>query len=394
MSSFVTWLAGRTNKATPDDTDEYYVGDSGTSKRTTWASFKVAILAYVKDKTAITGMLKGNGTAISAATAGTDYSAGTSALATGMLKSTTTTGALTIGVAGTDYSAGTAALATGIVKSTTTTGALTIAVNSDLPAMSATVGGAVPTPPNNTTDFLRGDGTWAVPAGGSGSLTQYYVGVGDASNLLSGSAALTFGAATGQGLLATAGTATTDVKALDITQTWNNAGVAFRGARIVITDTASAAGSLPFSVLGGAAGSTNLFSVSKAGAISSPYFTTTASGIYPGAGAGTDVRLIGGSLNSIYLATGALHIATGGSDIAIGKVSDLNTGIRVNGTSGLLTAQNNFNLVGYQEGAEMTAPSAPSANRYRLFAQDNGAGKTQLMVIFASGAAQQVAIEP
>ena len=50
--------------------------------------------------TSITGLLKGNGTAISAATSGTDFSAGTSALATGILKSTTSTGALTIAVAG------------------------------------------------------------------------------------------------------------------------------------------------------------------------------------------------------------------------------------------------------------------------------------------------------
>ena len=49
--------------------------------------------------TTVTGVIKGNGTAISAATAGTDYSAGTSALGTGILKSTTTTGALTIAVA-------------------------------------------------------------------------------------------------------------------------------------------------------------------------------------------------------------------------------------------------------------------------------------------------------
>lgn len=49
--------------------------------------------------TSVTGVLKGNGTAISAATAGTDYSAGTSGLATGILKSTTTTGALTIAIA-------------------------------------------------------------------------------------------------------------------------------------------------------------------------------------------------------------------------------------------------------------------------------------------------------
>jgi len=32
--------------------------------------------------------------------------------------------------------------------------------------MTATVGGGVPTPPNNTTTFLRGDGTFATPAGG------------------------------------------------------------------------------------------------------------------------------------------------------------------------------------------------------------------------------------
>ena len=51
-------------------------------------------------------------------------------------------------------------------------------------------------------------------------------------------------------------------------------------------------------------------------------------------------------------------------------------------------------VTGYIAGAEQTAPSAPGANGYRIFAQDNGAGKTQLMVIFATGAAQQIAIEP
>ncbi len=47
---------------------------------------------------------------------------------------------------------------------------LSAALNSDLPTMTATVGGAVPTPPNNTTTFLRGDGTFAAPAGGSGDM--------------------------------------------------------------------------------------------------------------------------------------------------------------------------------------------------------------------------------
>lgn len=49
--------------------------------------------------TTVTGMIKGNGTAISAAAAGTDYSAGTAALGTGILRSTTGTGTLSIAVA-------------------------------------------------------------------------------------------------------------------------------------------------------------------------------------------------------------------------------------------------------------------------------------------------------
>jgi hypothetical protein len=42
--------------------------------------------------------------------------------------------------------------------------------------------------------------------------------------------------------------------------------------------------------------------------------------------------------------------------------------------------------------AEMSAPSG-AVNSARLFVQDNGAGKSQLMVVFGSGAAQQIAIE-
>jgi hypothetical protein len=51
-------------------------------------------------------------------------------------------------------------------------------------------------------------------------------------------------------------------------------------------------------------------------------------------------------------------------------------------------------VAGYIEGSEMTAPAAGAANSFRIFAEDNGAGKTRLMVQFATGAAQQLAIEP
>jgi hypothetical protein len=43
---------------------------------------------------------------------------------------------------------------------------------------------------------------------------------------------------------------------------------------------------------------------------------------------------------------------------------------------------------------EQTPPAAPATNQVRIYAQDNGAGKTQLMALFATGAAQQIAIEP
>lgn len=43
---------------------------------------------------------------------------------------------------------------------------------------------------------------------------------------------------------------------------------------------------------------------------------------------------------------------------------------------------------------EMTAPDTPAANNVILYAEDNGSGKTRLMALFPTGAAQQVAIEP
>jgi hypothetical protein len=43
---------------------------------------------------------------------------------------------------------------------------------------------------------------------------------------------------------------------------------------------------------------------------------------------------------------------------------------------------------------EMTAPVAPAANRVRIYAEDDGAGKTRLMALFATGSAVQIAIEP
>ena len=55
----------------------------------------------------------------------------------------------------------------------------------------------------------------------------------------------------------------------------------------------------------------------------------------------------------------------------------------------------NLFLRDYAEMNEMAAaPAAPAANQVRIYAEDNGSGKTRLMARFATGAAQQIAIEP
>ena len=54
--------------------------------------------------------------------------------------------------------------------------------NHTTPVMTATVAGHVPTPPNNTTTFLRGDATFAAPVGVDISARVYNTGVQSISN--------------------------------------------------------------------------------------------------------------------------------------------------------------------------------------------------------------------
>jgi hypothetical protein len=79
-----------------------------------------------------------------------------------------------------------AALGTGIVKNTTTTGAITDAAFADISALfSGTC---------NSTTFLRGDGTCNTPSGGGtigGSIANTQIAFGSASNTIQGIAALT-----------------------------------------------------------------------------------------------------------------------------------------------------------------------------------------------------------
>lgn len=80
------------------------------------------------------------------------------------------------------------------------------------------------------------------------------------------------------------------------------------------------------------------------------------------------------------------RLQLGGTTSAFGAIARDGAGVQVVAADGTTGA--------FLSGVEQTAPAAPAANGYRVFSQDNGAGKTQLMVIFSSGAAQQIAIQP
>lgn len=67
---------------------------------------------------------------------------------------------------------------------------------------------------------------------------------------------------------------------------------------------------------------------------------------------------------------------------------------KTSGDSAVSFSVLNMTLAGYVEGTEIADPSAPSTNKGRLYFRDNGAGKTQLVVRFPTGAVQVIATEP
>ena len=129
--------------------------------------------------TSVTGVIKGDGTALSAATSGTDYSLGTSALATGIVKSTTTTGALTIAIAA-DFptlnqnTSGTAAgLSSTLVTTSGGTNITTYTTGDILYASATNVLSKLAAGSNtNVLTLTAGVPAWTAPAGGGASLSN------------------------------------------------------------------------------------------------------------------------------------------------------------------------------------------------------------------------------
>lgn len=98
---------------------------------------------------------------------------------------------------------------------------------------------------------------------------------------------------------------------------------------------------------------------------------------------------VSGASSTAYLgSTGRLSWTSGSAS----GVADIGLSRKASGVLQVNTGT--VDAGGAMEWREQTAPAAPSTNGVRVYAQDNGAGKTQLMALFPTGAAQQVAIEP
>lgn len=207
-------------------------------------------------------------------------------------------------------------------------------------------------------------------------------------------------------------------KPFAITQTWNSSGVTFTGLDINITDTASAAASI---IQNWRVGGTSVGSITKAGAatfsstiraMAGQILAPNGDGSLPGfafgsaTGAGLsystsdfsgNIRLqtAAGTVCSFNTAHGVMlensrvlgwtsNIYVVAPNTRLTRVADGIVGVRANSN----TAGGAMNFV------EQTAPAAPSADQVVIYAEDNGAGKTRFMARFATGAAQQIAIEP
>lgn len=162
---------------------------------------------------------------------------------------------------------------------------------------------------------------------------------------------------------------------LNLATTWNTSGNP-SAIKLNVTNTGSGGTA---KLLDLQVGGTTLFSVNKAGGVAFKNSLAT-SGVQLSEAAAAAVNI------------GASYGVAWGSAANPNSVYDISL---FRQAAGVLAVRGDSSTAGGAlEFVEQTAPAAPAADGVRLYAVDNGAGKTQLMALFSSGAAQQVAIQP
>jgi len=130
--------------------------------------------------------------------------------------------------------------------------------------------------------------------------------------------------------------------------------------------------------------------------------TTAATTITTAVGLYTTFSISGGSFRFVEGGVVAQNMAFNRFSLGSGIAFEWSSTTAATGTGDLILSRIGVGILGIEGSStggaiqlrEMTAPSAPAADRARLWIEDNGSGKTRLMIQFGSGTAQQIAIEP
>lgn len=190
-------------------------------------------------------------------------------------------------------------------------------------------------------------------------------GVGAVSLCANNVEKVSLGSSAGLGPSITAGTAASAVSALSLTQTWNYNTAAIQGVDWTFTDTSSHASTNAFRIRGGASGTTDLFSVSKAGlsALNGGMIWGAA-----GAGRGFFTVTAGGFTNGSGMCYGWSANADGGlafNDTALFKDSAGVVSIRKSGANPVVGSdpfgQLNVATAGLQGVTYANRPGTPAA---------------------------------
>lgn len=237
--------------------------------------------------------------------------------------------------------------------------------------------------------FGAGDNRYVTPA----YIRTYILGLASA---FAANGAASTPAISLTGTILTGGTGTTNFPHVFVqptgataSTTWSTAGTLYGGN----AETGFTGNFLDFRLAGAAR-----FKVSSTGIVTASDGSAGAPGVSFVGSASIGIGRVGGSLffndDTLRFAGaailnfggyGAVNWYTGGAYASIGvKLTPSLAMLSLEGASAGAALQ----LI------EQTAPSAGATNSVRVYAEDNGAGKTRLMAIFATGAAQQIAIEP
>src|SRR5262245_56427807 len=116
------------------------------------------------------------------------------------------------------------------------------------------------------------------------------------------------------------------------------------------------------------------------------------------------IRVTDASVNSLDFRINAPYIELDARNISGGGGLNIQEPLGASNLPILISDSGGSKFIAYADGSvflarallmnEITAPGAPPVNQVYIYLQDNGAGKTQLMALFNTGAAQQIAIQP